>query len=68
MPRHHGFHQRLRWFGVSLAADLVDFPVAVFGSAEAGDGEFALVADLVEDVSPLCDGVEIFFQAEVVGG
>jgi hypothetical protein len=47
---------------------LVDFPVAVFGSAEAGDGEFALVADLVEDVSPLCDGVEIFFQAEVVGG
>jgi hypothetical protein len=40
----------------------------VIGSAESSDGEFVLVADLVEGVLPLGDRVEIFFQAEVVGG
>jgi hypothetical protein len=63
MPCFHGFHQRLGWLGVLRSFDLVDFPGSVIGSAEAGDGEFALVADLVECVLPLGDGVEKFFQA-----
>jgi hypothetical protein len=58
----------LRRFGILRTFDLVDFPGSVIGSAESSDGEFVLVADLVEGVLPLGDRVEIFFQAEVVGG
>lgn len=58
----------LRRLGIFRAFDLIDFPGSVVSAAEAGDGEFALVADLVEGVFSLGDGVEVFVEAKLVGG
>jgi hypothetical protein len=55
-------HQRLRWIGVSLAADFVDFYGSVLGLAESGDGEFALDVYLVDGILFWVDWVEILFD------
>lgn len=60
--------QGLRRIRILRTFDLIDFPGSVFGSAEAGDGEFAMVADLVEDVFSFGDGDEVLFEAKLVGG
>jgi hypothetical protein len=55
-------------FGIFTCLDLIDLPGSVCCAAEAGDGEFAMVADLVEGVFSLGDGVKVFVEAKVVGG
>ena len=58
--------RRLRHLLVSRTADFIEFPSAIFLTADPGDGEVALVVDAVEGVFAADDGIDVFLQAEIV--